>query len=116
MWNYKLSSKREKNKLGTKKLMVYLGLSVKKSKNVSHICNQRPPICLTAKFHLKTGILKCGTKNASFGQFLAGIWKECCYFWNQQSRACLIAKFRKKVKMPKFGTKTPYLGIYGLKC
>ena len=53
--------------LGSKKL--YLGLWAGLLENYCYICNQRPPISLTAKFRAKNGILKFGTKNASFGCF-----------------------------------------------
>ena len=41
-----------------------------------HVSNQRPRICLSAKFGAKTKILKFRTKNALFGYFWAGIWKK----------------------------------------
>ena len=67
---------------------------------------------------------KCGTRNAWFGYFWAGTWKQYCHIWNQHPWICLIAKFRGKTKMPKFRTKNdlfgyfwpkmPYLGIFGV--
>ena len=52
---------------------------------------------------------KFGTKNAWFGYFWAGIWKQYC-------RTFLIAKFRifrKKQKCLNLGSKMPYLSIFG---
>ena len=60
-------AKRKKLGLGPKKL--YLGLWVGMLKNYCHICNQRTPICLIAKFFTKIRIHKFGTKNALFGRF-----------------------------------------------
>ena len=54
---------------------------------------------------------KFGTKNAWFGYFWAGIWKQYYHIWNEHPRICLIAKFRGKTKMPKFETKN--LGNFG---
>ena len=54
---------------------------------------------------------KFGTKNAWFGYFWAGIWKQYDHIWNEHPRICLIAKFRGKTKMPKFETKN--LGNFG---
>ena len=46
--------------------MLYLGFWARILKNYCHICNQRPPIDLIAKFRKKTRILKFGTKNVLF--------------------------------------------------
>ena len=81
--------------------MPYLGVL----KNYFLFRNQRPRICLTAKFSVETKILKFGTKNAFFRYFWTGIWKQYRHVWYQHPRICLISKFREKVKMPKFGTK-----------
>ena len=59
--------KQKKVNLGLKKL--YLDLLAGMLKNYRHICNQRPPIFLIAKFHAKIRILKFGNKNALFGCF-----------------------------------------------
>ena len=56
---------KQKNKHETKK--VYLCLWDRMLKTYYHICNQRPPICLIAKFLVKLRIFKFGTKNALFG-------------------------------------------------
>ena len=72
------------------------------------IWNQRPWICLVARFSAKIKILKFGTKNAWFGYFWTGIWKQHCHIWNQHPWICLITKFRKKMKIPKFGTKNTF--------
>ena len=53
---------------------------------------------------------KFGTRNAWFGHFRAGIWKQYCHISNQHSRICLIAKLRRKTKMPKFGPKNALFG------
>ena len=53
--------------LGAK--MLYLGFWAGMLKNHCHICNQRPPIYLVAKFSAKIRILKFGTKNALFRCF-----------------------------------------------
>ena len=71
-----------------------------------------PQICLFAKFHEKTKIPKFWTKNAWFGYFGAGIWKQYCHIWNQHPRLFLIAKFREKAKMPKFGIKNALFGYF----
>ena len=42
--------------------MLYLELWAGMLKNYCHICNQPPPICLTAKLCAKIGFLKFGTK------------------------------------------------------
>ena len=55
---------KKKLNLGPKKL--YLGLLVGKLKTNCHICNQRPPICLMAKFCAKIRILKIRFKNDLF--------------------------------------------------
>ena len=49
--------------------MLYLGLWAGMLENYCHICNQRAPICLTAKFPAKIRIVKFGTKNILFGHF-----------------------------------------------
>ena len=41
-------------------------------------------------------------KNALFGYFLAGIWKQYGHIWNQHPRSCLFGKFLEIIKMPKF--------------
>ena len=46
-----------------------LGLCSGMFKNYCHICNQRSPICLTAKFRATIKIIKFGTINALFGRF-----------------------------------------------
>ena len=49
--------------------MLHLGFWGGILENYCHICNQRPPIYLIAKFCAKTRILKFGTKSALFGCF-----------------------------------------------
>ena len=43
-------------------------------------------------------IPKFGTKNALFGSFWAGIWKQYCRIWNKHLWICLIANFYEKRK------------------
>ena len=62
----------------------------------------------------KTKMPKFGTKNASFGYFWGGIWKQYCHIWNQHPRIFLIAKFHGKTKCLNLGSKMPYLSIFGL--
>ena len=63
----KVSSKTKKIFFRPK--MLYLPLWAGMLKNYCHICNQRPPIYLMAKFRAKMRILKFGFKNALFGCF-----------------------------------------------
>ena len=77
-----------------------------------HIWNQRPRICLVAKFGGKIKILKFGTKNAWFGYLWTGTWKQYCHIYNQHSQICLISKFREIMKMHKFGTNNALLGYF----
>ena len=57
-----VSSKTKKKNLGPK--MLYLGLWTAMLKNYCHICNKRPPVCLSTKFHAKIRIIKFGATNA----------------------------------------------------
>ena len=41
---------------------------------------------------------KFGTKNAWFGYFGAGTWKQCCHIWNQHPRICPLQNFAEKQK------------------
>ena len=77
-----------------------------------HFSNQRPRICLVAKFGAKIQILKFVTKNAWFGCSWTWSWKLYCHIWTQHPRLCLIAKFREKMKMAKFGTKNALFGNF----
>ena len=49
--------------------MLYLGHWAGMLKNYCHICNQRPPVYLMAKFRAKIRSFKFGIKNALFGIF-----------------------------------------------
>ena len=69
-----------------------------------HVSNQRPRICLVAKFCAKIKILKFGTKNAVFWYFWAGIWKN--------PEICLTANFVNKTKMSKFETKNVWFRYF----
>ena len=77
--------------------------------------NQRPRICLVAKFGAKIKIFKFETKNFWFAYFLTDIWKQYSHIWNQRPRICLFVKFREKMKITKFEPKLPNLRIFGLK-
>ena len=54
-----------------------------------HIWNQRPWVCLVAKFSEKTKVPK-------FGYFGAKILKNFYHIWNQRLRICPVVKFREK--------------------
>ena len=110
MWNYKVSSKTQK-KLRTKNAL--LGLWAGMFKNYCHICNQRPPICLIAKFRAKIRILKFGTKNALFECFGQQFWKTIVIFAISALEFALLQSLVQKIKNLKFGTKNarfPYFG------
>ena len=96
--------------------MLYLGIfGLEFLKNYSHISNQRPWICLIAKYREIMKMPKFGTKSALFGYFWARILKNYCHIWNQHPQICLIAKYgKKKQKYVNLGPKLPYLGIFGL--
>ena len=93
---------KNRNKLRTKSAL--LGLWAGMLKNYRHICNQRPPICLIAKFRVKIRILKHGTKNA-FCVFWRAILKNYCPFRNQHPQIRLIPKFGAKTKILKFSAR-----------
>ena len=101
-----------------KKLFVrflYVGAGI--WKYCCHIWNQRPRICLAAKFGAKITILRL----PEFGYFWSESWNIYCHIWNQHPRLCLIAKFCEKKKIPKFGTKNPlfeyfWVGIWKWYC
>ena len=96
----KFHPKKNKNKLRTKNTL--LSLWAGKFKNYCHICNQRPPIFLTAKFLAKIRILKFGTKNVLFVEF----WIRIC---NQRPPIGLTAKFCAKIRILNFGTENALL-------
>ena len=111
----KLSFKKKKNvlKLGTKNVRFpYLGAGI--WKYYYHIWNQRPRICLVAKFGAKIKIVKFGTRNALFEYSWVGIWKWYSHNWNQHPRICLSANVAKKQKRWNLVSKMPYVGILGL--
>ena len=97
--------------MGPKKL--YLGLWAGMLKNYGHICNQRPSICLIAKFCAKISILKFGTKNALFGCFGQQFRKTIAIFAVSVLEFALLQSLVQKMKILKFGTKSarfPYFG------
>ena len=100
--------------MGLKKL--YLGLWNGMLKNYWHIYNQRPPICLIAKFRAKIRIPKFGTKNALFGCFGQQFWKTFVIFASSALNFAFF--FLQKIKKLKFGPKNarfPYIGTGILK-
>ena len=104
MWNYKFSSKMKKKiHLGTK--MLIMGLWTGMLKNNCHVCNQRPPIRLIAKFCTKSGILKFGTKNALFRCFRQQFWKTIVILEINGLEFAIMQSLAQKIKILKFGTK-----------
>ena len=75
----------------------------------SHISNQRPQICLLAKFGAKIKLLKSWTKNTLFWYLWAEVWKKYCHIWNRW--ICLVAKFGAKIKILKFVTENAWFGL-----
>ena len=94
---------KQKKKLRTKYTL--WGLQAEMFKNYCHICDQRPPVCQTAKFCTKIRILKFGTKNVYFQCFGAVLKSDYCPFCNQRPQICLIAKVGAETKILKFGIK-----------
>ena len=69
---------------------------------------------LLQSFVQKAKILKCGSKNARFWYFGAGISEHYCHIWNQRPRICHLAKLCPKKTHLNLGRKMPDLGIVGL--
>ena len=88
--------KQKYYKLRTKNAL--LGLWVGTLKNDCHICDQRPPICLNAKFRAKLEFL-------NWEPNWRAILKNYCPFCNPRTRICLIPKFYAETKILKFGIK-----------
>ena len=80
----------------------------------SHISNQRPQICLLAKFGAKIKLLKSWTKNTLFWYLWTRVWKKYCHIWNQHPQICLNANFAKKQKSLNLKPKMYDSGIFGL--
>ena len=60
----KFHPKRKKKTWDQKcSIWVFLGIWTGMLKNYCHICNQRPPVCLSTKYHAKIRIIKFGAKN-----------------------------------------------------
>ena len=78
--------------------MLYLGFWAGMLKNYYHNCNQRPPICVIAKFRTKIGILKFGTKNLLFGCFGQHFWKTNVMFEISTLEFVLLQNFVEKWK------------------
>ena len=82
-------------------------------KKYCHICNQRPPICLIAKFRTKIRITKFGTKNALFGCFGQQFRKTIVIHAISTLEFALVQSLVQKIKTPKSETKNarfPYFG------
>ena len=84
-------------------------------KNYCHIhnCNQRPPVCLIAKFRAKIRILEFGTRNALFGCFGQQFRKTIAIFAILTLEFALLQNWVQKIKIFKLGTKNarfPYFG------
>ena len=67
-------------------------------------------------FEKKTKMPRLETKNAWFGYFCTGIWKQYCHISNHHQQICQNAKFFWKTEMPKLGSMMPFLGIFDQKC
>ena len=63
--------------------------------------NQRPRVCIIAKFGAKIKIHKFGLKLPHLGIFGLNL-KITLSYLNQVPRICVIAKLREKIKRPKF--------------
>ena len=110
MWNYQLSTKTKKNKLGTKKAL--FGPLAGMLNNCCHICNQRPPIFLIAKFREKIAISKFGNKNVLFGCFGQQFWNAIVIFVMRALEFALLQSLVQKIKALKFGTKNALFGCF----
>ena len=101
LWTF---TQNEKNKLGTKKTL--FGFWTGMLKNFCHICNQRPPIFLIAKFCVRIRILKFGTKNALFECFGQQFRKIIAIFAVSILKFASLQSLMQKIKILKFGTKS----------
>ena len=63
--------------------------------------NQRPRVCIIAKFGAKIKIHKFGLKLPQLGIFGLNL-KIILSYLNQVPRICVIAKLRERIKRPKF--------------
>ena len=75
-------------------------------KNYCHICNQRPPIFLIAKFCARIRILKFGTKNALFECFGQQFRKIIVIFAVSVLEFASLQSLMQKIKILKLGTKS----------
>ena len=91
---------------------LYLGLWAGMLKNYCHICNQRPPIFLTAKFREKIAIFKFGTKNVLFGCFGQQFRNAIVIFAIRALKFALLQSLVQKIKALKFGTKNALFGYF----
>ena len=112
--NTKFRPKIKILKFGTNiALIEYFGIEFQKTNIVFEISTLKfvyAKFCKSLQNFAKMS--KFGTKNALFGYFWAGIWKQNCHIWNQHLWICLIAKFREIMKMPKFETKNALFGYF----
>ena len=83
-------------------------------KSYCHISNQRPQICLIAKFSAITKILKFGTKNALFRCFGQQFRKTIVIFEISALKFALVQMLVKKWKPLNLGPIMPDLRVLGL--
>ena len=89
--------------------MPYLGISGQElKKSYCQTWNQHLEKRQFPKSYQETTRLSLRTKNAWFGYFWAGIWKECYNIWIQHLEFSVIAKFCQETKMSKFGSKNAW--------
>ena len=74
-------------------------------KNYCHIYNQRPSICVIAKFRAKTRIPKFGTKKVLFGSFGQQFRKTIVLFATSALEFALLQSLVQKIKILISGTK-----------
>ena len=94
--------------------MLYFGLWAGMVKKYCHICNQPPPICLTAKLRAKIRFLKFRTKNALFRCFGQQLWKSIVIFEISAFEFALFQSLVQKTKIPKYGTKNVRFWYFGV--
>ena len=82
-----------------------MGLWVGMLKNYCHIYNQRPSICVIAKFRAKTRIPKFGTKKVLFGSFGQQFRKTMVLFATSALEFALLQSLVQNIKILISGTK-----------
>ena len=93
--------------------MLYLSFWAGILKNYCHICHQRPPIYLTAKFCAKTRILTFGTKMPYLGVLGSNFEKPLSCLKSVPSNLSYSKVWCKKIKILKFGTENARFGYFG---